>query len=299
MNPITVTTVPSVLGKRYVLEERINGGKFGSVYKGYDPQQPDQLLAIKKPHPFYPQREEAYIRSVVFLNRESSILQRIRHLNVVEYRDHSADEKNPYIVLEYIPETLADKTQNGAVTQALVADLLLQIPELLGLLRQLHLTHGDIKRSNLGYTGNRLIKIFDFGSAISLSQTTMRPCPELRKERLGSHFPPEFREGYLVTPSFDTYTAGKTLEHLLTGRYSPSVEQAAEVFEELHGISMPLSLQNLLLQMTHPDHASRPVPEELKALCHQAVHDLDQEVYFPLTPLSSGSQVDWFGESTV
>ena len=182
-------TSPSVNGKRYAVRESIDHGLYGRVYKGHSLDDPSLTVAIKKPLLYHPDARTTLDQRKRALRFETFMLRRVDHENVARYHDHGTNDEDLYLVQEYVPETLKDRIRSNTVTQTVVVDFLLQIPEILALLQEKNMIHGDLKCPNIGYTPQRLLKILDFGEAIPLPHSMQRPCL-VPPEGLPHFYPP-------------------------------------------------------------------------------------------------------------
>ena len=203
----SLITSPSVTGKQYCVNERIHHGQYGTVYKGHPKDNPSFPVAVKKPLLYHRDARTTLDQRKRALRFETFMLRQVDDDNVARYVDHGSNDDDLYLVQEYVPETLTDRIRSNTVTQMVVVDFLLQIPEILALLQERNMIHGDLKCPNLGYTSQRLLKVLDFGEALPLPHSVQRPCL-VPPEGLPHFYPPEFRTGLVITLSFDTYTAG-------------------------------------------------------------------------------------------
>ena len=258
-------TPPSVHGKQYTLEQRIGLGASSVVFKGYEirDEARKRPVAIKVHKNDKPTR----LRSEIGL-----LVHATTHENVAQYLDHSYAGR--YIALELMPETLLQRFKWNTVTQQVIMDYLLQIPAILGLFREKGIAHCDLKAGNVGYK-ERVMKVLDFGLAIPLQQTVYRPS----RGEVQCYLAPELHYG-LVTPTSDTYSAGKIVQFLLTGDCCPTMSQALQDMELWHDVALPRTFKQVLRMMTQKEHVKRPAPAPLREMTMAAAHDLDQDLYF-------------------
>lgn len=238
------------------------------MYLAFEPHEPRRKCAVK----MFPRKRK----------RISIIHEILAHANVPENEiniarrlDHCYDEREPYLVMEYVPYTLRD-LMNPTIDSRVVVSYLLQIPRLIKALRTLKIAHWDIRPMNLGYTPDNIIKALDLGMAIPLPYTVIRAVLSLDSTTptLPPYYPPEFRKSFWVTPTYDMYTAGKTLEFMLTRKYAETSVEAIHNIESIHQVSLPESCKQLFREMTHEDHAQRPSPEGLEQLARRAALDV-------------------------
>lgn len=287
--------MPTLLSERkrfYFLEDDMfaRGGQ-AIIFKGYDFHNGgyEHPLAVKFYHKV--DRKEA----AILTRREHDFLNLFKDepmvINAVDFCENPAQ---PYLVMEYVPETLADRIatdpQTGVnrVTQTLIMDFCLQMAYFFQKMHQNDLVHLDLTPHNIGYDKKkRLIKVLDFGLALSpgtfLNISNLNPW--------AAYLSPEVRFEGMVTRTSDLYTIERTLEEMLLGRIGAAVpvlsermeqqatQKALRDIEALFEKELPMSFKQLLLAMT-ADFAKRPYPEQFRLLIHQALREIDQELYF-------------------
>lgn len=266
----TCLTSPSVAGDYYCVEKLLGKGSFGEVYQGHALARPHLPVAVKVPQMdlTLPDFLSVYHRTV----REAEFLQKTSSPHVVRYLDHCRDPSFPYLVMEYVSETLATVPP----TPQLVEDIIIQLPEIIAALAGAGVVHCDLREHNIGYQ-NRKLKLLDFGLAIPFEHPTYYAGRQAQ-----DYLPPEFRRFNWVTKTLDTYSAGRLLEHLLTGEYSSSPKKAFARMKEVYKRGPPKSFQRLLRRMLRPDSFLRPTSSELRILAQDALKDLKKNNPFSL-----------------
>jgi len=262
---VSITSV-SDSGRYYALEEKVGSGAQGEVFRGHDINRPKLRVAVKYAKPL--QDNSALNRANSRIMREAGFLMNIKDPRVVRYKDVCTQNK-PFIVLEYIPLTLA----NVPVTQQVIMDYIEQIPGLLSLLQEQNIAHCDLKRDNLGYV-QRIVKLLDFGLAIPFEHAVMYP-----KKAKKIHQAPEFRDYDWVTRTSDTYSAGRVLEHLVTGT---NVRTVKEFRQNLAKVStdLPESFVQLCKSLMQNEYLHRPTVKKMPFLVSDALRDLSKKEYF-------------------
>lgn len=189
---------------KYIKQERIGKGGFGTVYKAYLTLDAGKAipLALKKVPNNDPTREGLAIAAV----RELSALRRAAHPNVVALYDAFVERGAVHLVFEYAPCDLRKIIRSPSVPA-------LAEPQVRGYARMLlrglaylhddlHIVHLDIKPENLlvAYdpaTGRSTLKICDFGSSAHYGQSRTAAPPGLLPSA-GAQTP-EVREPQAVT----------------------------------------------------------------------------------------------------
>src|SRR5271156_487945 len=95
----------------YVLQDRINSGTFGEVWKAHHHVWADQLVAVKIP------TDPQYLRN---LQREGVAIHGLVHPNIVRAIGFDPYASPPYLVMEFVP---------GTSLRPLIAEKKLRIPD--------------------------------------------------------------------------------------------------------------------------------------------------------------------------
>lgn len=150
------------------------------------------------------------------LTREASILQRVRHDQIVKLLECFVEDYRGYLVLEYVNGKSLKQLvlEHGAQPEKLVIDMAVQLCEILDYLHGLSppVVHRDLTPDNLILEPNGQVKLVDFNVAQQIEQTTNATV-------VGKHayVPPEQFRGK-ATPQSDIYALGCTLFYLLTAK---------------------------------------------------------------------------------
>jgi serine/threonine-protein kinase len=211
----------------FVLQERINRGTFGEVWKAHHHVWVDQIVAIKIP------TDPQYLRN---LQREGVAIHGLVHPNIVRAIGFDPYAETPYLTMEYVP---------GSSLRPMIQNKSLSIPDAVAILRQVlaglshahqnGIIHRDIKPENIlvherafkeGFAAEGAIKVTDFGlgrasqdtAAGSIAYSASMDSPEAR-EIAGTldYMAPEARGGGQVDSRVDLYACGVVLYEMLTG----------------------------------------------------------------------------------
>ncbi len=154
---------------KYLIEEKVGVGGFGTVYKGRDPFI-KRAVAIKTC-----QSDEDEIKKRFF--REAEFAGNLHHRNITTIYDFGVtDEGTPYIVQEFLTgedlDKLAKKREPLPLKRKLA--ILMDVCEGLGYAHAAGIIHRDIKPSNVRILEDGTVKLMDFGIAKSMvSQSTL------------------------------------------------------------------------------------------------------------------------------
>lgn len=211
----------------YVLQERINRGTFGEVWKAHHHVWTDQLVAIKIP------TDPQYLRN---LQREGVAIHGLLHPNIVRALGFDPYAQTPYLTMEYVPGTsLRPLIQNRSLSIPDAVAIMKQVLAGLGHAHQNGVVHRDVKPENIlvhekafhdGFGAQGLVKVTDFGlgraaaetAAGSIAYSASLESPAAR-EIAGTldYMPPEQRTGGNVDARADLYACGVVLYEMLTG----------------------------------------------------------------------------------
>ncbi len=277
---------PSVSGRYYCLEDMLGEGSFGKVYKAHDLAAPDVPVAVKLP------KMELQLSGILAgyrrTMREAALLQKNSSPHIVQCLDYSRDASFPYVVMEYVPQTLA----RVPMTFQIMKDSVAQLPEIIAALSKAKVVHCDLRENNLGYV-ERTLKLLDFGLGIPFEHSVMYGGRQAQE-----CLPQEFRRFNMVTKTTDTYSAGRVLERLLTGVYSPSPTRAIAKMKEIYGQEPPKAFQRMLRRMLRHDHYLRPNPQQLQELSKEALRELEKSRFMKPESINLSSELHFFGSSS-
>ncbi|MGH3923310.1 MAG: serine/threonine-protein kinase, partial [Pseudonocardiaceae bacterium] len=187
--------------------EKIGSGGFGTVYRAYQ-EALGRQVAVKVINLRNPP-EEVYRR----FKRECEALGKLdRHHNIVSVflADITADDKNPYIVMEYLPNgSLADR---GIRQWPDVVEIGVKLAGALQAAHDAGVLHRDIKPDNVLVDHAGEPKLADFGIALleeEVKHSSSVGTPD--------YMAPELLDGTPHTRAADIYSLGATLFCLLAG----------------------------------------------------------------------------------
>ena len=215
-----MSTLGTLIGGRYRLDEVIGRGGMSTVYKAFDTVL-ERPVAIKLMHREIASDSDQLER----FRREARAVAQLNHPNVVSVIDageeplHEDPEGTgtPYIVLEYVDgETLKSVIRREGpleVPQALAYAI--EVARALGAAHERQIVHRDVKPHNILIDPEGGAKITDFGIARSLTEEGLTMAGRV----LGTtdYVSPEQALGQPVTPQSDLYSLGIVLYEMLTG----------------------------------------------------------------------------------
>ena len=268
------------INDRYEIVTSVGEGGMANVYLAHDTIL-DRNVALKVLRGDLEDNEK-FIRR---FQREAKSVSDLSHPNIVEVYDVGEEEGQHYIVMEYIDgKTLKQLVQKrGALTVTEVIDIMSQITDGLSQAHDAYIIHRDIKPQNIMILDNGMIKITDFGIAMSMNATQLTQTNSV----MGSvhYLPPEQASGKTATMKSDIYSAGILMYELLTGSVPFKGDNAVEIAlkqmkERIPSIRkqnplIPQSVENIVLKATAKNPKNRY--ETIKEMHEDVIHALDEE----------------------
>jgi serine/threonine protein kinase len=230
----------------YEIISQLGKSSFAVVYAAHD-RMLDRQVAIKHLLP----NRAASAKAVKRFVQEARVAAALEHPNIVEIHALRAQEKNLYIVMEYLPggslRQWLDRQGSLPIEQAI--RLTIGICEGLAKLHTKGIIHRDIKAENILLAADDRPKITDFGIAhvpksaggMDLTSAGFQPGTLLYNS------PEQFR-GEKLDQRSDVYQVGALLYYLLTGRHYIDLN-ALETQAKTLGGSNPIRSQALLLSL--------------------------------------------------
>ena len=268
------------INERYEIIKSIGEGGMANVYLAEDTIL-DRKVAIKVLRGDL-ENNDKFIRR---FQREAKSVSDLSHPNVVEVYDVGEEDGQHYIVMEYIDGRTLKQLVNkrGALTVAEVVDIMTQLTDGLSAAHDAYIIHRDIKPQNIMILDDGLIKITDFGIAMTLNATQLTQTNSV----MGSvhYLPPEQAAGETATTKSDIYSAGILMYELLMGSVPFKGENAVEIAlkqmkERIPSIRkqnplIPQSVENIVLKATAKNPKNRY--DNIKDMHEDLIHALDED----------------------
>jgi serine/threonine-protein kinase len=204
---------------RYEILSELGRGAMGVVYKARDPQI-DRLVALKTISLWGQEPDEEKEFRLRFMN-EAQAAGRLHHSGIVSVFDvgEDPDNRDPYIVLEYVPGESLSRILSREKKLPLERALKLaeEVADALDYAHAQGVIHRDIKPANILLTQDGRAKIADFGIAkLNLAHFTIPG----RVLGTPAYMAPEQLSGEAVDGRSDLFSLGVILYAMVTG-HSP------------------------------------------------------------------------------
>lgn len=156
----------------FLVDKRLKAGGVAIVYKGYDPST-KLPVAIKLLQANWAEHDEVVER----FDREVRIMSQINHPHIVRFIAHGKRNRQPYIVMEFMPGgSLSERLKRiSHIKLGASARLISQIASGLDYAHRKDIVHRDIKPGNILMRDDTHAALTDFGIArvTARSQLTM------------------------------------------------------------------------------------------------------------------------------
>ncbi|KAJ1640643.1 kinase-like domain-containing protein [Pavlovales sp. CCMP2436] len=221
------TSIPPPSGEgggrtiRWQRGEMLGAGSFGKVYLGFNLAS-GEMLAVKQIS-IGPNTGKNGAETLANLESEISVLQGLRHPNIVQYLGVERDEAEGTlsIFLEYVAGGSIHSiiTKFGAFSEALSRRYMRHIVCGVAYLHSHKIIHRDIKGANVLVDQAGVCKLADFGASKRIAEVTLGASADLRSLK-GTPFwmAPEVIKQTGHGPEADIWSLGCTMIEMATGR---------------------------------------------------------------------------------
>ncbi|MBI2898961.1 MAG: protein kinase [Planctomycetes bacterium] len=203
--PAALPRPGETLAGRFTVESALGHGGMGAVFKARDTKL-DRAVALKLVLGMSPEALDRF-------QRESKIIARLEHRNIVPVHDVLETDFGPCLVMQFVAgENLLERIgRDGKLAPPEAVRIAREVCEALSYAHRKGIIHRDVKPSNVLLARTGEIKVADFGIARGMGLATM--------EQIGTagYMAPEQEEGGIVDYRTDLYGVGAMLYHMLTG----------------------------------------------------------------------------------
>ena len=261
--------IGTTINSRYDIKMLIGDGGMANVYLAYD-RTLKRHVAIKMLR-YELSKDERFIKR---FKRESAQVINLDHPNIVHVYTVGDYKQQPFIVMEYVKgKTLKDYLrEHGALEPQTVIHIMTQLAEGVLYAHQNNIIHRDLKSQNIMITDDQVVKITDFGIALSSNEADMTQTNTI----MGSvhYLAPELARGNLATERSDIYALGIILFELLTGDVPFKGEGAVNI-----------ALQHLEAEMPSIKLVKEELPNSLDNIISRCTCKLPSDRYHSVDEL--------------
>lgn len=261
--------IGTTINSRYDIKMLIGDGGMANVYLAYD-RTLKRHVAIKMLR-YELSKDERFIKR---FKRESAQVINLDHPNIVHVYTVGDYKQQPFIVMEYVKgKTLKDYLrEHGALEPQTVIHIMTQLAEGVLYAHQNNIIHRDLKSQNIMITDEQVVKITDFGIALSSNEADITQTNTI----MGSvhYLAPELARGNLATERSDIYALGIILYELLTGDVPFKGEGAVNI-----------ALQHLEAEMPSIKLVKEELPNSLDNIISRCTCKLPSDRYHSVDEL--------------
>ena len=228
------TSLPTLLGGRFRLEEQVGIGGMARVYRAFDTLL-ERPVAIKV---LNAEVATSDVDQLERFRREARAVARLSHPHVVGVIDAGEDDGTPFIVFEYVEgETLKQRIRrDGRLAVPEAVAYAIELARALSAAHEHAIVHRDVKPQNVMIDGEGTAKITDFGIARTMTEQGL--TVDGRVLGTTDYASPEQALGHEVGGQSDLYSLGIVLYEMLVGDVpfhaeSPIAVAMAHVREEV------------------------------------------------------------------
>jgi serine/threonine protein kinase len=279
--------IGKVIEGKYRIDKKIGQGGFGEVYRGSDLNlKRDVAIKILTDAG----HEETFKKRFL---RESELMAKLMHPNIVTVFDFGEFENRPYLVLEYVNgPPLMEMTEKAGIPLKKVYEYALQACKGMAYAHGQGIIHRDLTLNNIMVNERDEVKIVDFGLA-----KLMTPDARTTIQFAGTpyYLAPEQIQGDEIDHRIDIFSFGVGLFRLVNGHFPFDAEHPAAVYYEIvHETDVefirdvPQELKEVLLKCLEKNPANRyqdfnAVSADIKKLIPSSA---DSTVEAPAAPVS-------------
>jgi serine/threonine protein kinase len=201
---------PQIPGLR--IRRELGRGGMATVYLAFQ-EKLQREVAVKILSPHLLQDGEFTARFV----KEAETAAKLHHSSIIPIYDIGESGAVRYIVMEYLEETLKDRTRKGPLDPQTALRILWQIADALAYAHMKGLVHRDIKPENIMFRGDGTAVLTDFGiaKAAGAASTLTKAGTTIGSPHYMS---PEQAKGQTTDGRSDIYSLGAVFFEMLTGR---------------------------------------------------------------------------------
>ena len=229
-----MTLVGVTIAGRYTLERRIGQGGTADVYRAKDSRL-DRTVSIKILNADLAKSSEFRSR----LKREAKSASELTHPGIVRIFDAGEETisgadgvpiTHAYIVMEFVQGIELTKViAKGPLKVAEALRIAKESADAIAFAHKKHIIHRDVTPANIMITKDGLVKILDFGIALTPGDGESDETQALNIIGTPAYFSPEQANGSQGDERSDIYSLGVVLYEMLTGRLPFSASAPVDV----------------------------------------------------------------------
>lgn len=252
---IGVSAKPVTLG-RFELRKKLGQGAQSIVWLAFDPRM-EREVAIKVMRPNAGSDDAAVGQWL----QEARNVSRVKHPNIVAVYEADIQDRQPYLVFEYIAGRALDQVihERGVLPPQEAVALMMDVLDAVAVAHNAGVVHRDLKPSNVLVDASGHARVMDFGIAARIKDSTDKGPDALICGTMG-YLSPEAAKGDAPTTSMDVFSAGLVLAEMLTGQ---RLVQEKDPYRAIYRV--------INEQLTLPQAGGSAVDDRLRAIVQRAL----------------------------
>ncbi len=224
-----VSAPAQIIGKRYLLLDKVGVGGMGVVYRATD-RLTGATIALKQvsrpeDQVILGSHTDASNNFRLALAHEFKTLASLRHPNIISVLDYGFDsERQPYFTMDYLAQALPIFEAGRSRPFESQVNLLIQVLQALSYLHRRGILHRDLKPANILVTGSQ-VKVLDFGLSSARGATSST-------SGTFAYMAPEVLKGEAATEASDLYAVGVIAYELFAGRHPFDVDNISTLIND-------------------------------------------------------------------
>ncbi len=220
----------------YEIVEELGCGGMGRVLKAYE-WELGRYVAIKMMFESLSNESTVVER---FL-REARAMAQLTDPHIVQIYTVGMHEDQPYFAMELVEgETLAAKIRReGQLSLPAALEITAQVAMGLAHAHEKGVIHRDIKPSNILLSKRGLVKVADFGIAMSIQEEATRLTGTGQSIGTPGYMSPELCMGHPISAASDIFSLGVVLFEMLTGKLPVQEESPLGIIREIVNFQLP------------------------------------------------------------
>ena len=247
--------VSDTLG-RFELRKILGQGAQSTVWLAFDPRL-EREVALKVLQVGGASDDQ----SVAQWLQEARSVGRVQHPNIVPVYEADIQDRQPYLVFEYIAGQTLDQLlkKNGPMPAAAAVALMMDVLDAMAVAHAAGVVHRDLKPSNILVDAAGRARVMDFGIAARLHKLQAANGGVVQGGTIG-YLSPEAANGAVPMPAMDVFSAALVLVELLAGK--PMVD-ASDPYRAVYRVVQE--------QLTLPRELDGRIDDRLRAILLHAL----------------------------
>jgi len=271
------TLKPGGMLGRFELRKLLGQGAQSTVWLGFDPRM-EREVAIKVMRAGTGPDDKAVAQWL----QEARSVGRVSHPNIVPVYEADIQDRQPYLVFEYVPGNTLDQVlkHRGALPPREAVVMMMDVLDAVAVAHNAGVIHRDLKPSNILIDGAGRARVMDFGIAARIQGGGETGGGFAGSGTVG-YLSPEAANGEASSATMDIFSCGVVLAELLTGK--PLIQETDSyraIYRTVHE------------QQSLPANVGADIDDQLRAIVSRALA-LDSRQRFASARLFAQELEQW------